>query len=67
MFTFLTHFLKELFDKKKDIKNRNVYKRDTLFTVKNAKLVLKPQYLFYLSYRKLNYALCSKLDIYAFC
>lgn len=39
----------------------------TLFMVKNAKLVLKPRYLFYLLYRKLNYALCSKLDIYAFC
>lgn len=39
----------------------------TLFTVKNAKLVLKPRYLFYLLYRKLKYALCSKLDIYAFC
>lgn len=27
-----TPFLKELFDKKKDIKNRNVYKRDMTYT-----------------------------------
>lgn len=32
VFTFLTRFLKELFNKKKAIKNRNVYERDMTYT-----------------------------------
>lgn len=45
MFTFLTRFLEELFDKKKDAKNRN--KRDMVYTFygKNAKF--DHNYLFY--------------------